>query len=89
VAFYIDLYIAINFKELNKAYDELEIDSNSKILKGHLHEHKGIYEFMERYWDKVILHLKEFNQDEDNYIEIAKLAHSYRGGIIGTGVYGI
>ena len=68
--FTIEFSIVINFKDLNKAYDELEIDVNSKILKGHFHEHNGIYKFMERYWDKVILHLKEFNQDEDNYIEI-------------------
>ena len=38
-------------------------------------------EFLDHDWHNIILHLKAFNYQADNYEEIAKLLNNFRGGI--------
>ena len=85
----IEFLVIINFDELTKAYNNLDVDSDKKILQGRISKTAGFFKFFLREWHNIIKYLQEFNQTEDNYKEIAKLLHNFRGGIIGEDVYGI
>ena len=79
-----EFLVSINFDELKKAYESLDEEQNLKYLKDGISKSPGFLVFMEREWYNVIMYLKEFNQVNDNYNEIAKLLHKYRGAIVGT-----
>ena len=85
----LEFSIVINFEELSKAYDSLNVDPNIKYLKEDLSKSHGFFTFIEREWNQIIMHLMQFNQIADDYDVIAKLLHNFRGGIKGINVYGI
>jgi hypothetical protein len=84
-----EFFVIINFDELGKAYNNLDVDSDKKILQGRISKTAGFFEFFQREWHNIIKYLQEFNQTEDNYTEIAKLLNNFRGGIIGRDSFGI
>lgn len=85
----VEILFTIDFAQLRLAYDNLIVPEAQIKVEYDLSTAKFTYEFLEREWHNIILHLKAFNQQEDNYNEIAKLFQKYRGGFVGKEKYGI
>lgn len=80
----IEILFEINFARLISAYQALIVPNNQVKIDFDLSTEEGVQLFFQRKWQEIIFHLKAFNQDEDNYEEIAKLVQVARGSIAGT-----
>ena len=78
VSFYLDFFIHIDFKALSKAYTKTFHPNNSDVQDLEMTEQScGFDIFLENEWYNVIKHLKAFNSESDNYVEIAKLLKNF------------
>jgi hypothetical protein len=79
----IEILFKIDFAQLRLAYDNLIVPDAESKVEYDLATAKFTFSFFEREWHNIIMHLYAFNQQEDNYNEIAKLVHKYRGAFVG------
>lgn len=79
----IQILFTIDFAQLRLAYDNLIVPEAECKVEYDLSTAKFTFKFLEREWHNIIMHLCAFNQQEDNYNEIAKLVQKYRGAFLG------
>jgi hypothetical protein len=74
----------VDFAQLSLAYKELIVPEGQVKVEYDLSTTEGTFDFIEREWHNIIMHLGAFNQQQDNYDEIAKLVQKNRGGFVGA-----
>jgi|688.fasta_scaffold617237_2 hypothetical protein len=79
----IEILFEINFAQLFSAYQKMIAPKDQIKIEYNLSTDEGSLLFFQRKWHQIITHLRAFNQDKDDYDEIAKLAHRGRGYISG------
>jgi hypothetical protein len=84
----ITLFIQIDFEKLFEEYKKLDFPAKHVKMEYDLVNAEGRLNFIKHEWHNFIIYLKSFNQINDNYLEIAKLAHNLRGTFIGS-IYNI
>jgi hypothetical protein len=84
----ISLFIQIDFDKLFEEYKKLDFPAKQVKMEYDLVNAEGRLNFIKHEWYNLIIYLKSFNQINDNYLEIAKLAQNLRGTFIGS-IYNI
>jgi hypothetical protein len=79
----IEILFEINFAQLFSAYQKLIVPKDQFKIEYDLSTDEGSLLFFQRKWHQIITHLRAFNQEKDDYNEIARLAHQGRGYIKG------
>lgn len=79
----ISIAFKVDFALLSLAYEKLIVPEAQFKVKYDLSTTEGTFSFFENEWHNIIMHLRAFNQQEDNYDEIAKLVQERRGGFVG------